>query len=171
MEAGEYVLPSLPVIVRPAALIASTVRTEEPPARIDVGLAVNITDGAGFGVTVTVVCAVVVPPAPTPVTVYVVVVGGLTAWLPPLLDSAYFEPSEPLIETEVALRTTTVSSEDWDAVTELGLAVTVTTGGGFGVTVTTAVLVTLPPAPVAVAVYVVVTVGVTACVPPISGRV
>jgi hypothetical protein len=53
----------------------------------------------------------------------------------------------------------------------VGLAEIVTVGGGFAVTVTDAVAVTDPPAPVAVAVYVVVAVGLTACVPPVAGRV
>jgi len=48
------------------------------------GFAVIVTVGAGFAITVTVVLADVVPPAPVATTVYVVVVVGLTRWVPPL---------------------------------------------------------------------------------------
>jgi hypothetical protein len=60
--------------------------------------------------------------------------------------------------------------DEFPEVIEVGLAVMLTVGDAATVTVVVAVVV-LPPAPVAVAVYVVVTVGLTACVPPVAGRV
>jgi len=42
-----YELPSLPVTVTWAALVALTVNVDEPPATIAVGLAVTVTVGAG----------------------------------------------------------------------------------------------------------------------------
>jgi hypothetical protein len=61
-----YVLPSVPVTVTPVALVAPTVKVDELPAVIEVGLAVMATVGAGgvTGVTVTVVPAEILPPAP-----------------------------------------------------------------------------------------------------------
>jgi hypothetical protein len=58
------VVPSLPAIVTCDALVAVTVKTEEAPAAMDVGLAVIVTVGAGFAVTLTFSTAVVVPPIP-----------------------------------------------------------------------------------------------------------
>ena len=74
-------LPSIPIIVTTVALAAVTVKVDELPETIDVGLAVMMTVGAG--VTVTVALAEVLPPAPVAVAVYVVVTVGLTAWVPP----------------------------------------------------------------------------------------
>ena len=54
----------MPVIVTPVALEAVTVRVDEPPVTIVVGLATILTLGGGTAVTVTVMLAVVVPPAP-----------------------------------------------------------------------------------------------------------
>ena len=58
-------LPSVPLTVTPVALVAVTVKVEEPPAVIEVGLAVMVTVGVvGGGVeldTVTVMVAVVWP--------------------------------------------------------------------------------------------------------------
>jgi hypothetical protein len=62
-----YALPSVPLITTPVALAAVTVNVEDPPAVIDVGLAVMPTVGAA--VTVTVAVAVVLPPAPVAVAV------------------------------------------------------------------------------------------------------
>ena len=78
-------LPSVPLIVTVVALVAITVKVEEPPDAMDVGLAVMLTVGAGgvAGVTVTVVLAEALPPAPVAVAVYVVVTVGLTGWVPP----------------------------------------------------------------------------------------
>jgi len=61
------VLPSVPVIVACAALVAVTVKVDEFPAVIEVGLAVRLTVGAAGGVTVTVVVAEFVPPVPVAV--------------------------------------------------------------------------------------------------------
>jgi phage shock protein PspC (stress-responsive transcriptional regulator) len=64
----------------------------------------------------------------------------------------------------------TVNVDEFPELTEAGLAVMLTVGDD-AVTVTVVVaVVVFPPVPVAVAVYVVVTVGLTACVPPIAGR-
>jgi hypothetical protein len=76
----------VPVTVTEVALVAATVRVEELPAGMVVGLALMLTVGAGApgGVTVTTVVAVVFPPAADAVAVYVVVAVGLTDWVPPL---------------------------------------------------------------------------------------
>ena len=63
-----YVVPP-PVMVTEVALVALTVRVEEPPAVIVDGLAVMLTIGAAGGVTVTVAVADLVPPAPVAVAV------------------------------------------------------------------------------------------------------
>jgi hypothetical protein len=59
-----YELPSVPVTVTLVAFTAVTVKVDESPDVIEVGLAVTVTVGAGFGVTVTVVAAEAFPPAP-----------------------------------------------------------------------------------------------------------
>lgn len=51
------------------ALVAVTVSVEEPPAAMEVGLAVIVTVGADDAVTDTVAVAVADPPAPTAVAV------------------------------------------------------------------------------------------------------
>ena len=78
-----YELPSVPVIVTAVALVAITVRVEELPEVIDVGLAAILTVGAGL-VTVTVALAEIFPPVPVAVAVYVVVAVGLTDCVPPV---------------------------------------------------------------------------------------
>ena len=57
-----YELPSLPLIVTPVALVAVTVKVEDLPETIEVGLALSVTVAAGL-VTVTVAVAVALPPA------------------------------------------------------------------------------------------------------------
>ncbi len=73
-------LPSVPVTVTEVAFVAATVRVEELPAVMVLGLALMLTvgDGAPGGVTVTTVVAVVLPPAPVALAVYAVVAAGLT---------------------------------------------------------------------------------------------
>jgi hypothetical protein len=68
------------------ALVAATVKVEEFPAVIDVGLATRVTAGIDGVVTVTTAVAEAAPPAPLALAVYVVVAVGLTTWLPPLAD-------------------------------------------------------------------------------------
>jgi hypothetical protein len=68
----EKVVPSVPVSIRVAAFVATTVRVVELPRLIEVGLAVRVTVGAtggGAGTTVTVAVAVAFPPAPVAVAV------------------------------------------------------------------------------------------------------
>lgn len=60
-------------------MTAVTVKVDELPEVIELGLAVICTVGAGFGVTDTVTVAEIVPPSPVAVAVYVVVEAGLTA--------------------------------------------------------------------------------------------
>jgi hypothetical protein len=65
-------LPSVPVIVIPVAFVAVTVKTEELPLVIDLGLALIVTVGAPDEppvVTVIVTLAEVVPPDPVAVAV------------------------------------------------------------------------------------------------------
>jgi hypothetical protein len=59
-------LPSVPVNVTCVAFVAVTVKTDEFPETIDVGLAMMVTVGAGLeaAVTVTVAVAEAFPPAP-----------------------------------------------------------------------------------------------------------
>jgi hypothetical protein len=57
-----YEEPSLPLIVTWVALVATTFSEEEPPAAIDVGLAVMVTVGAELRVTVA--AAEALPPLP-----------------------------------------------------------------------------------------------------------
>jgi len=57
-----YDEPSLPLIVTCVALVATTFSEEEPPAAIEVGLALMVTVGAAFTLTVT--AADVFSPAP-----------------------------------------------------------------------------------------------------------
>jgi hypothetical protein len=60
-DSSVYVLPSVPVTTTWVALTAVTVKVDELPEVMDVGLAVMPTVGAGFEVTVTVVTAVILP--------------------------------------------------------------------------------------------------------------
>jgi hypothetical protein len=64
--------------------MAVTVKADEFPETIDVGLAMMLTVGAGLEFTVTVALAEVFPPGPVAAAVYVVVAVGLTACVPPL---------------------------------------------------------------------------------------
>jgi hypothetical protein len=64
-----YELPSVPITVTPVAFVAVTVRVDELPETIVVGLAVMATVAAEIGFTVTVAVAVVVPPVPVAVAV------------------------------------------------------------------------------------------------------
>jgi hypothetical protein len=64
-----YVLPSVPVTVTWVALVAVTVKIDELPVVIDVGLAAILTVGAGELPTVTVAAAVLFPPVPVAVAV------------------------------------------------------------------------------------------------------
>jgi hypothetical protein len=68
VAARVYELLSLPVIVTVVAFVAATVKVDEEPAGMDVGLALIETVGAGI-VTVTVVMAVTVEVTPTAVAV------------------------------------------------------------------------------------------------------
>jgi hypothetical protein len=71
VPARVYELPSLPDTVTVVAFVAVTVRVEELPAAIEVGLAAMVTVGAGpvLVLTFTVAVAVTVPPAPVAVDV------------------------------------------------------------------------------------------------------
>ena len=73
----------MPVIVTMAALVADTVSMDELPEVTDAGFAVMVTVGAVEAATVMVEEAVDVPPGPEAFAVYVVVVVGVTGWVPP----------------------------------------------------------------------------------------
>jgi hypothetical protein len=77
---------SVPVTFTLVTLVATTVKIEELPAVIAVGLAMIVTVGGGVldPVIVTIAVAVTVPPAPVAVAVYVVVAAGVTACVPPV---------------------------------------------------------------------------------------
>jgi hypothetical protein len=126
-------------------LVAVTVSVDEPPAVIDVGVAVIVTVAAvGPAATVTVACAVALPPAPVAVAVYVVVAVGVTAFVPPPAGKVAELPSLPVTVTCVALPAVTVRVEEVPAVTDVGLAEMLTVGGGF----TTALVPSFTPQPV-----------------------
>jgi hypothetical protein len=151
-----YEVPSEPVTVTCVAFVAVTVKVEELPGVMDVGLAMMLTTGAGLeaAVTVTVAVAEAFPPAPVAAAVYVVVVVGLTDCVPPDAWRGYEVPSDPVTETAVAFVATTVKMDAAPAVIEVGLALMVTVAAGVetAVTVTVAGAEVFPPAPVAVAV-------------------
>jgi hypothetical protein len=77
---------SVPVTFTLVTLVATTVKIEELPAVIAVGLAMIVTVGGGVldPVIVTIAVAVTVPPAPVAAAVYVVVAAGVTACVPPV---------------------------------------------------------------------------------------
>jgi hypothetical protein len=79
------------------ALAAVTVKVDELPELIEVGLALMLT--VGDAATITVVVAVVLPPVPVAVAVYVVVTVGLTACVPPVDGRVYVLPSVPVTVT------------------------------------------------------------------------
>ena len=79
------------------ALAAVTVKVDELPELIEVGLALMLT--VGDAATITVVVAVVLPPVPVAVAVYVVVTVGLTACVPPVAARVYVLPFVPVIVT------------------------------------------------------------------------
>jgi hypothetical protein len=66
-----YVLPSDPVITTWVALVAATVRIDELPVEMEVGLAAILTVGAGFeaALTLTVTAAVAFPVDPVAVAI------------------------------------------------------------------------------------------------------
>ena len=116
----------------PVAFTAVTVRVDESPAVMDVGLAVMLTVGAGFAVTVTVAAAEEVPPGPVAVAVYVVVFDGFTVCVPPAAGRLNELPSEPASVTPEALLAVTVRVDEPPACTDAGIAETVTEGSGDG---------------------------------------
>ncbi len=92
-------VPSDPFTVTWVVLVADTVRVEELPATIVIGLAVMATVGFGFDETVTVAVADALPPGPVAFAVYVVVAVGLTDSVPPPTGSVKLELSLPVMVT------------------------------------------------------------------------
>lgn len=126
-------LPLVPVIVIPVALWAVTVKTEELPLVIVVGLALIVTVGApddSLVVTVIVADAEAVPPDPVAVAVYVVVEVGLTDSDPPVARIVRLLPLVPVMEIAVAFAAVTVKTEELPLVIVMGLALIVTVGAG-----------------------------------------
>ena len=79
--------------------------------------------------TVTVVCAeAVAPEALLASAVYVVVIVGVTVTVPPVEDSGYELPSDPVTTTFVAFVAVTVSTSELPALIELFCAEIVTVG-------------------------------------------
>ena len=115
------------------ALVAATVKVDEPPGAIEAGLADIVTVGAVAPATVTVAVAVVLPPGPFAVAVYVTVATGLTTCVPPFACRLYVLPSVPLTVTCVALVAVTVSVDEAPAAIDVGLALIPMIGaaGGF----------------------------------------
>ena len=114
------------------AFVADTVNVEELPAVIDIGLARIFTVGVMAAATVTVDEAVLAPPGPVAVAVYVVVVVGLTAWVPPPACRVYELPSLPVTVTWVAFDAATVNMDVLPLATDVGLAAMFTVGAGGG---------------------------------------
>lgn len=100
-----------------------------------------------------------------------VVVVGLTTWVPPVADREYVLPSVPVMVTEVAFAAVTVSVEEFSVLIVEGLAAMVTVGAGGPLTVTTVLAEVFPAGPEATAVYVVVVAGLTVCDPPVAANV
>ena len=69
MDASVNVLPSDPVTITAVALLAATVKVDELPTTIDVGLAKMLTVGGLMAATVTVAEADTLPPIPIAVAV------------------------------------------------------------------------------------------------------
>ena len=151
-------LPLVPVIVIPVAFLAVTVKTEELPLEIVVGLALIVTVGApdeSPAVTVIVADAEAVPPDPVAVAVYVVVEVGLTEIDPPVARIVRLLPLVPVMEIPVAFLAVTVKTEELPLEIVVGLALIVTVGApeeSLVVTVIVADAEAVPPDPVAVAV-------------------
>ena len=152
--------PTLGLILRLVAPFTLQDNVLEPPARIDVGLAVKllIVGGALAAVTVTVALAVADPLLFFAVSVYVVVAVGLTETEVP--DTA---PTFALILRLVAPFTLQDNVLEPPARIDVGLAVKLLIVGGAlaAVTVTVALAVADPLLFLAVSVYVVVAAGLT----------
>jgi hypothetical protein len=127
-------LPLLPVIAMAVSFVAVTVKIEELPLVIDVGLAVIVAVGADEPpdeppvVTVIVTDDEAVPPAPVAVAVYVVAEVGLTDTAPPPAAIVRLLPFDPVIVIPVSFVAVTVKIEELPLVIDLGLAPIVTVG-------------------------------------------
>jgi hypothetical protein len=82
-----------------------------------------------LAVTVTVAVAEIFPVPPAATAVYVVVLAGLTAFVPPVELSWYELPSDPLTVTPEALAAVTVSVDEAPAAMEAGDATMLTVAG------------------------------------------
>jgi hypothetical protein len=126
-------LPLVPVIVIPVAFLAVTLKTEELPLVIEVGLAlivtVGLTDPAPVS-TVIVTEAEAVPPEPVAVAVNLVVEVGLTDTTPPPAAIVRLLPLVPVIVIPLAFLAVTLKTEELPLVIEVGLALIVTVGAG-----------------------------------------
>jgi hypothetical protein len=116
------------------ASVAVTVKVEEPPAAIEVGLAAILTVGIPATATITITVADVFPPTPDAVAVYSVVAVGLTDCVPPFGCKVYELPSDPAIVTCVAFVAVTVNMEELPGITDAGLALMPTIGAVGGLT-------------------------------------
>ncbi|MGB8477374.1 MAG: hypothetical protein WCE63_00855 [Acidobacteriaceae bacterium] len=124
-------LPLLPLSVTCVAFLAVTVKTEELPLAIDVGLALIVTVGAPEVPpvpTVIVTDAEAVPPAPVAFAVYVVVEVGLAENAPPVAAIVRLLPLVPVIVIAVAFLAVTVNVEELPLVIVVGLALIVMVG-------------------------------------------
>ena len=128
-------LPLLPAMVMPVALVAVTVRTEELPFVIDVGLALIVTVGGPDPPDEPVVTVIMtedeaVPPGPVAVAVYVVAEVGLTETDPPPAAMVRLLPLLPVMVIPVAFWATTVRTVEVPLVIDAGLALMETVGAG-----------------------------------------
>jgi hypothetical protein len=113
-----------PLAVQDVAFVLDQVRVELPPEEMVVGLADSVTVGAaGFTVTVAVWVAAA-PAAFVTVREYIVVTGGVTLTVCPLVTSMF-----PGAMTPVPLAKTAVKLEELPVVIAAGLAVKLVMAG------------------------------------------
>jgi hypothetical protein len=109
------------------AAVLVAVSVDIPPAATEVGFAVRVTLG-GTGVTVIVTVAVALAPGTVAVAVYVVVEAGVTDCVPPVAETTYRLPSDPVIATAAAFEALILSIDAVPATITVGFAVSVTAG-------------------------------------------
>jgi len=141
-----------PLAVQLVALVDDQLSVELPLKATEVGLAVNISVGAGGDPTVTLAVCEIDPPAPWHVSVYAALAVKLLLVALPEVDCAPLQL--PLAVQLVAFVDDQLSVVLPLKATDAGLAVSVSVGAGGAPTVTVADFAIEPPAPWQVSVYV-----------------
>jgi hypothetical protein len=132
--------------VHDVELVELHVSVEAPPLATELGLAANVTVGAGTTVTVA-VATLLLPPAPVQVSEKEVLAVSAPVLCVPLV--ALLPLQLPDAVHEVAFVELQVSVDAAPLATDVGFAVNVTVGAGTTVTVAVATLL-VPPVPVQV---------------------